>query len=74
MSLEFPPFQLIQPIKKDMERTAEFLKDYFEKLGMDYIEIFPTKVHPPIVFAEKKNQPCPTQKPAHLRALRRTTT
>lgn len=40
--------------KKDMERTAEFLKDYFEKLGMDYIEIFPTKVHP-IVFAEKKS-------------------
>lgn len=40
--------------KNDMERTAEFLKSYFEKLGMDRVEIFPTKVHP-IVFAEKKS-------------------
>ena len=39
--------------KDDMVRTADFLKDYFENLGMDYVKIFPTKVHP-IVFAEKK--------------------
>ncbi len=39
----------------DMVRTAEFLADYFKDLGMDRVEIFPTRVHP-IVYAEKKSQ------------------
>ena len=46
--------------KSDMVRTAEFLADYFKKLGVDRVEIFPTKVHP-IVFAEKKS-PLPNAK------------
>lgn len=40
--------------KPDMVRTAEFLADYFKKLGMDRVEIFPTNVHP-ILFAEKRS-------------------
>jgi acetylornithine deacetylase/succinyl-diaminopimelate desuccinylase-like protein len=38
----------------DMKRTAEFLANYFKKIGVEKVEIFPTPLHP-ILFAEKKS-------------------
>lgn len=34
--------------------AAEFLKKYFEGIGMDDVRIFPTQLHP-VVFAEKRS-------------------
>ena len=36
--------------KADMQRACDFLVDQLKSLGADYIEVFPTPMHP-IVFA-----------------------
>jgi len=52
--LRIPSVSTDPAYKDDMVRVAGFLSDYFNKLGMDRVEIFPTKIHP-IVYAEKKS-------------------
>jgi len=52
--LRIPSVSADPEMKPHLLEAAEFLKSYFEKLGMDEIKIFPTKLHP-IVFAEKRS-------------------
>jgi len=55
--LQIPSVSADPEMKPHVLEAADFLKTYFEKLGMDEIKIFPTDVHP-IVFAEKySNKP-----------------
>lgn len=50
--LQIPSVSADPEMKPHMLEAAEFLKAYFEKLGMDEIRIYPTNLHP-VVFAEK---------------------
>lgn len=50
--LQIPSVSADPEMKSRVVEAAEFLKSYFEELGMDKVEIFPTGLHP-IVFAEK---------------------
>ncbi len=52
--LQIPSVSADPEMKPHMLEAAEFLKAYFEKLGMDEIRIYPTHLHP-IVFAEKRS-------------------
>jgi len=52
--LRIPSVSSDPEMKAHMLEAAEFLKSYFEKLGMDEVKIFPTALHP-VVFAEKRS-------------------
>lgn len=52
--LQIPSVSADPEMKPHILEAAEFLKAYFEKLGMDEIRIFPTHLHP-VVFAEKRS-------------------
>lgn len=58
--LRIPSVSADSKYKKDVRAAAEFLKNKFEKAGVDQVEICETKGHP-IVYAEKKiNDSLPT--------------
>ncbi|HYF69798.1 MAG TPA: dipeptidase [Ohtaekwangia sp.] len=58
--LRIPSVSADSKYKKDVRVAAEFLKNKFEKAGVDRVEICETKGHP-IVYAEKKvNDSLPT--------------
>ena len=50
--LKIPSISADPEYKEDVAKTADFIKDQFEKLGMDRTEIYQTAGHP-IVYAEK---------------------
>ena len=50
--LRIPSVSSDPEMKPHLQEAAEFLKSYFEKLGMDEVRIYPTDLHP-VVFAEK---------------------
>ena len=52
--LRIPSVSADPEMKPNLRQTAEFLKSYFEGIGMDKVEIFPTNLHP-VVFAEKRS-------------------
>ena len=52
--LRIPSVSADPQMKPHMQQAAEFLKSYFENLGMDEVRIFPTDLHP-VVFAEKRS-------------------
>ena len=52
--LRIPSVSADPEMKPNLQRAAEFLKSYFEKLGMDEVKIYPTNLHP-VVFAEKRS-------------------
>lgn len=53
--LRIPSVSADPEMKPNLLEAANFLKSYFEKLGMDSVTIYPTGLHP-IVFAEKKSR------------------
>lgn len=53
--LRIPSVSADPEMKTQVLEAAEFLKSYFDKLGMDEVEIFPTGLHP-VVFAEKRSK------------------
>ena len=52
--LRIPSVSADPEMKPHMQQAAEFLKYYFENLGMDEVRIYPTDLHP-VVFAEKRS-------------------
>lgn len=50
--LRIPSVSADPEMKPNLLQAAEFLKSYFEGMGMDEVSIHPTKLHP-VVFAEK---------------------
>ncbi len=52
--LRIPSVSADPEMKTHVLEAAEFLKSYFDKLGMDEVKIFPTDLHP-VVFAEKRS-------------------
>jgi len=50
--LRIPSVSADPDMKVHLLEAANFLKAYFEKIGMDLVKIYPTNLHP-IVFAEK---------------------
>ncbi len=52
--LRIPSVSADPEMKPNLLEAANFLKAYFEKLGMDSVSIYPTNLHP-IVFAEKQS-------------------
>lgn len=52
--LRIPSVSADPEMKPHLLEAADFLKSYFEQLGMDEVNIFPTSLHP-IVFAQKRS-------------------
>ena len=52
--LRIPSVSADPEMKPKLQQAAEFLKTYFEGIGMDEVRIYPTNLHP-IVFAEKRS-------------------
>jgi acetylornithine deacetylase/succinyl-diaminopimelate desuccinylase-like protein len=50
--LKIPSISADPAYTKEVKKTAEFLSKEFKRIGLDHIEIIPTKGHP-IVYAEK---------------------
>lgn len=53
--LRIPSVSSDPEMKAHMLEAAEFLKSYFDQLGMDEVKIYPTGLHP-VVFAEKRSR------------------
>lgn len=52
--LRIPSVSADPEMKPHLLEAADFLKSYFEHLGMDEVKIFPTSLHP-IVFTQKRS-------------------
>lgn len=52
--LRIPSISTDPAKKTELLKTCEFLAEYFLRIGMDTVEVFPTPMHP-ILFAEKKS-------------------
>lgn len=52
--LRIPSVSADPEMKPNLHHAAEFLKSYFEGIGMDEVSIYPTNLHP-VVFAEKRS-------------------
>ena len=50
--LRIPSVSADANFKSDVKKTADFVRDAFQKIGLDKAEVFPTAGHP-VVYAEK---------------------